>query len=136
MLQEEDNGIDLGIYGLGDVRTHRDYEIYAGINFSNRSLHPHTLEGKNPPVNDDTNWWEITEKEYSFIFDVPKPNMETNFIYIGVEDKNGKVIYRSDMKKHEQNLQVQFKSFTEPYKWVYWPVDIQNNWFDRKDFLL
>jgi hypothetical protein len=45
MLQEEDNKIDLGIYGLGEVRTHHDYELYAGINFKERMLHPSTIKG-------------------------------------------------------------------------------------------
>lgn len=38
LLQEEDNNIDLGVYGLGDVRSHHDYELYAGIDFKNRTL--------------------------------------------------------------------------------------------------
>ena len=38
MLQEEDNNIDLGVYGLGTVRTHKEYEDYAGINFKYKSI--------------------------------------------------------------------------------------------------
>jgi hypothetical protein len=54
LLQEEDNNIDLGPYGLGDIRTHRDYEVYAGINFKKRLLHSHATQGLNPPTNDLT----------------------------------------------------------------------------------
>jgi hypothetical protein len=42
MLKEEDNQIDLEEYGLGNIRTHTDYELYAGINFKNKKLHPDT----------------------------------------------------------------------------------------------
>ena len=58
MLQEEDNNIDLGEYGLGTVRTHRDYELYAGIDFKTRSLHPKTKQGIEPPINDETEWYK------------------------------------------------------------------------------
>lgn len=50
MLQEEDNGIDIGIYGLGNVRTHTDYEYYAGIDFKNRTLSAETKNGSNPII--------------------------------------------------------------------------------------
>ncbi len=56
MLQEEDNKMDIGEYGLGTVRSHADYEKYAGISFKARRLHPHTTAGIPPPVNDTTDW--------------------------------------------------------------------------------
>jgi Glycosyltransferase (GlcNAc) len=58
LLQEEDNHIDIGEYGLGTVRTHAEYEQYAGISFKTRRLHPSTTAGLPPPVNDETNWVE------------------------------------------------------------------------------
>jgi hypothetical protein len=62
MLQEENNDIDLGEYGLGNVRTHGEYELYAGINFKFKSLHPKTLQGVDPPINDMTEWFN--EKKF------------------------------------------------------------------------
>jgi hypothetical protein len=50
LLREEDNDADLTGFDLGTVRSHRDYEIYAGIDFENRILHPDTLRGINPPT--------------------------------------------------------------------------------------
>lgn len=58
LLQEEDYGIDLGRYGLGTVRSHREYEAYAGFNFAARRIHPAALEGSRPPTTElgDTDW--------------------------------------------------------------------------------
>jgi hypothetical protein len=135
MLQEEDNNIDLGEYGLGNVRTHRDYELYAGINFKNRRLHPMTLRGVNPPINDNSDWDKIEEKEYSYELEIPETT-DFQFIYIGVESSNGEVIHRVDLKEYNKTLKINFKSFSEPVKWVYWPMHNSGNWGTRQDFKL
>lgn len=135
MLQEEDNNIDLGIYGLGNVRTHRDYELYAGISFKNRRLHPLTIKGVNPPINDDSNWDELVQEEYTYDLEIPKPK-DFRFIYIGVEDEKGNVLFREDMLTYKPKLKIQFKSYEKPYKWIYWPMDTNNNWVDRIDTVL
>lgn len=133
MLQEEDNNIDLGPYGLGTVRTHRDYELYAGINFKLRKLHPDTLKGINPPVNDYTDWDKLEEVSYSYELDIPKPDIDFKFIYVGIEDMNGNVIFREDLNEYKPKVRATFKSYTEPFKWVYWPMDKEGNWVDRRD---
>lgn len=135
MLQEEDNNIDLGPYGLGKVRTHRDYELYAGINFKLRKLHPDTLKGINPPVNDYTDWDKLEEVEYNYELEIPQTD-DFQFIYVGIEDMNGNVIFREDLREYRQKVKANFKSFTEPYKWVYWPMDKEGNWVNRKDTML
>lgn len=136
MLQEEDNKIDLGEYGLGSVRTHSDYECYAGIHFKNRKLHPNTLKGVDPPINDTSEWHKIEEKEYSLSLDIQKPDTDYKFIYIGIEDDKGEVIHRIDMTDYEQKINVNFKSFTAPYKWVYWIYMPDNSWGLRKDTII
>lgn len=135
MLQEEDNGIDLGCYGLGTVRSHRDYELYAGIDFKRRLLHPNTLKGIDPPINDISDWYLLEHKEYNYELKIPKTD-NFRFIYIGIEDKNGEVLYRKDCVEYEAVIKANFKSFTQPYKWIYWPVDLENNWINRIDTLL
>jgi hypothetical protein len=135
MLQEEDNNIDLGEYGLGNVRSHKDYEDYAGINFKNRKLHPKTLKGINPPINDYSEWFLIEEQAYEFELNIPKAK-NFKFIYIGFEDINGDLIYRVDLNRHQEKLNVSFKSTSNPHKWVYWVYDTNNNWINRKDVYL
>lgn len=132
MLQEENNDIDLGEYGLGNERTHHDYERYAGISFKNRVLHPDTLRGKNPPINDDSDWYTLIENEYTYELNIPFID-DFNFIYIGIEDKEGNVIYRQDLIEYVSSLKVRFKSFSLPYKWVYWPVNKNGEWINRLD---
>jgi hypothetical protein len=136
MLQEEDNNIDLGEYGLGIIRTHRDYEFYAGINFKNKRLHPNTLKGINPPVNDSSDWGLLVEEEYNFILDIPPIEEEFKFIYIGIENNKGEIIYRQDLNEYTSHLQVYFKSYEKPHKWIYWPVNKNGEWINRKDILL
>jgi hypothetical protein len=40
------------------------------------------------------------------------------------------------MQEYVSTLNVNLKSFVEPSKWVFWPVDKQGNWVERKDFTL
>jgi len=135
MLQEEDNNIDLGEYGLGNERTHHDYEIYAGINFKNRKLHPDALRGINPPTNDISEWFTLLEEEYNYILNIPKPK-EYSWIYVGVEDEKGNVLYRIDLKEYKKTIDINFKSYNKPYKYIIWPVNQNQEWVDRVDVLL
>ena len=135
MLQEEDNNIDLGVYGLGDVRTHTQYENYAGINFKNKKLHPETIKGTNPPVNDNTYWYELKEIEYEFKLYIPYTE-NFKFIYIGIENELGNVLHRQDMYSYQEYLNVKLKTTETPVKWVYWVNDKEGNWVNRIDFSL
>ena len=135
MLQEEDNNIDLGVYGLGTVRTHKEYEDYAGINFKYKRLHPKTLKGVEPPINDYSEWYLKDEKEYEYEFEIPYTE-DFKFIYIGIENKNGDVLYRKDLLEYEEKIKISFKSTSKPTKWVYWVYDTNNNWINRKDVYL
>ena len=135
LLNQEDNQIDLGEYGFGQIRTLNDYEFYAGINFKNKKVHPDTLAGKNPPINDTSEWFKLEEKTYNFNLNIPETH-DFKFIYIGIEDIHGKQIYRKDLKEYTPTIQAEFKSSSEPYKWIYWPVDFNNNWHNRKDFVI
>lgn len=130
MLREEDNKIDLGIYGLGNVRSHRDYELYAGIDFARKQLHPKTLQGVNPPINDESDWYLLKEVNYEYELNIPDTK-NFKFIYIGIEDQDGKVIYRNDLNSYIPKLKVKFKSFTKPFKWVYWPVNLEGDWLNK-----
>lgn len=133
MLQEEDNNIDLGEYGLGDVRTHHDYELYAGINFKHKALHPKTLEGETPPVLDNSEWYMIPEQKYKISLNVPSINEQFKFIYIGIEDAMGKVLHRKDLTTYVPKLELEFSSFTNPEKCVYWVYSVDNKWTTRID---
>lgn len=136
MLREEDNGIDLGEYDLGSVRTHKEYEDYAGINFANKILHQNTMKGTEPPVNDpDDKWWNKLI-EYALELNIPEPEGDFRFIYVGVEDAAGTVLYRSDLKKYTKKLNLKFQSITQPVCYVVWRYGLDNEWKERNDFVL
>jgi hypothetical protein len=136
MLQEEFHAdIQLTEYGLGKIRTHRDYELYAGINFKERRLHANTLKGISPPINDTSEWEKHMEEEYEFTLNIPETR-NFKFIYIGIESLSGEVLHRVDVNEYTPTLTVKFKSFDKPYKWVYWPVDSGGQWKTRMDILL
>ena len=46
---QEENGIDLGKFGLGTERTLRDYEVFGGFDFKNCRIQDYTLQVKEPP---------------------------------------------------------------------------------------
>lgn len=136
MLQEEyHQDITLGEYGLGTVRTHRDYELYAGINFQNRKLHPKTLKGIFPPINDQSDWYKIESINYEYELNIPYVD-NFKFIYIGIEDSNGKVLHRIDLNEYVPKLKLNFTSIEKPFKWVFWPMNNYGEWFNRMDILL
>lgn len=98
--------IDFGIYDFGNVRSVRDYEKYAGINFKLRSAHEHTIGNKALPcpVNDDeAEWLADFARKVVINVNIPLSEVEhdekVNFWFFGVHDENGKEIYRKDKTK-------------------------------------
>lgn len=135
LLREEDNDIDLGEYDLGFVRTHEDYELYSGINFKYRKLHTNTINGVDPPVNDNTSWWEKSD-DYDLLLD-NIPNFSVNeFLYIGIEDALGNVLHRVDLTEKLNSLSLSFSSREIPHKVIYWKYNSDGTWGDRIDRLL
>lgn len=54
-----DGGFGLGPYGLGRVRSLRDYEIYSGFDFKNKRAHPDVFSGANPnpvTIHSEADW--------------------------------------------------------------------------------
>lgn len=106
LLKEEDNGTDLGVYGLGNARTHRDYELYAGINFARRVLHPASISGVDPPTGFDGS--EID------------PDMDST--YYAIEDDRGNVLYKCFRPPG-----------SPPLKAVKWERSKSRGWANRTD---
>lgn len=67
MLGMENNNIDLGKYGLGNLRSLADYERYAGFDFKNRRIHKAAIDGVDPPAvyENDTQWEMAFKKQYN-----------------------------------------------------------------------
>jgi len=138
LLKEEDNNIDLKEYGLGNVRSHHDYEVYAGINFKLQKLHPDTVKGLNPPVfyAEDFDWDKLNLKKYNYEFQVPEyENLQ--FLYLGFQDNSGKELYRFDIVDFsKKTINVNFESATIPYKYIWWPYHNGIGWGQKTDIIL
>ena len=155
MLQEEDNNIDLGVYGLGNIRSHFAYEAYAGINFRRRKLHPNAVKGIDPPtytVDDNFDWLFEKEQTYDLTLDWtsrwPELKAQTrctctfDFMYVGIESEDGEVLFRNDLHDREYldgqttTLPISITSSKKPAKLVVWPHQRDKDWLERIDIAL
>jgi hypothetical protein len=93
------------------------------------------LKGTFPPINDHSNWHEKEPQTYEYNLNIPKVE-DFKFIYIGIENQNGEVLHRVDLNKYMPTLKVTFDSVEKPYKWVFWPVNKNDEWVNRLDILL
>jgi hypothetical protein len=155
MLQEEDNDIDLGEYGLGTFRSHFAYEAYAGINFRRKKLHPNATKGIDPPtytIDENFDWMFDKEVTYDLQLDWtdrwPELKSQTrctctfDFMYVGVESEDGDVLYRVDLTDRAYldgqttTLPVSISSIKKPTKLVLWPHQKEKDWLERIDIAL
>jgi hypothetical protein len=81
--------------------------------------------------------WNIPQKEYEYVLKIPKPKYDYDQMFIGIETKNNKLIYRIDISKNDYTelLDVSFKSTLKPYKVIYWPYT-EKSFLDKSEFIL
>lgn len=149
LLGVEDNGHDLGVYGLGNKRTVRDYEKYAGINFKTKSFQKYTIDNHFPP-----NPQYATEEEfensftYSFyhLVNIDRNQLPGKYdsILVAFDDEEGKSVF----SKSIDGLQLQkflngegpihyeemFLTDKNPSKVVYWGHSMDEGWKERVEF--
>ena len=147
MLREEDNEEDISGYDLGGVRSHRDYERYAGIDFAGRRLHQDAMKGVEPPCAyvDERQWEEAFASEFNLLLkwridDIEKCD-DFHFIYFGVEDRAGNVVYRYDASPSSPEAQLRcdskkanFRSANKPEKLIVWPVSKSRGWLKKLEY--
>ena len=155
MLQEEDNEIDLGEYGLGSFRSHYSYQNYAGIYFRTKKLHPDAKAGKFPPTlqDGDSMTWafdQVIDHKISLDWTSRWPELKSqtrctctfDFLYLGVESQDGEVLFRQDLTDPEflngtnTTYIADFSSVKAPYKFVVWPHQRDKDWLERIDIML
>lgn len=148
LLQEEDNGIDLGPYGLGKVRCLQDYEKYAGINFKHRQIQDYTIKGNNPPnpLPHNKHWYLVKKAIYQVTMRWDKtlfdPNMDYQFWLFAVEDETGASLVRQDVMYEdktkilfsevcEKKITVEVKENIILDKYVIWPYSKTKQWLKK-----
>lgn len=147
LFGQEDHGFDFGIYGLGNKRTIRDYEIFGGFDFKKCRIHDYTLKGKEPPNPEP--WDEgFPKPEYkikcnwdinTLMKDAEKSNID--FIALGVEG-NGETLARIDFlpKEHPNVFNYALSTYTfkfssdiKPVNWVLYPHLSTGEWGTRQE---
>lgn len=132
-----------------NVRSLREYEKYAGLEFSTRRVHRNTIQKKIPPVSlDDTSHDEGLTQYHKMCIDIYRPTFTENdytLWAVAFEDANGKEIYRQDASADEitrilsipfeqdkfAHIWRNFYSDTLPVRWVVWPHSASKGWTDR-----
>ncbi len=130
-------------------RTLKQYEKYAGLEFSTRRVHQLTVQKKLPPVSLD----DISHKNglvgfHRMCIDIHKPALSENdysFWAVALLDGEGNEIYRQDANpaeigrmmgvpiEQDQFVHVwrTFYSDKIPHSWVVWPHSISKGWQQR-----
>jgi hypothetical protein len=138
---ERDETEDFGEFGFGPQRTLQQYEEYAGIQFSTRSIQKHTLEHREPPNPPNQPFFRIfkhcIDLAYQYV-----PYNDYDFWAVAFEDEFGNEIYRHDateddiiqMKNDPDGyckLWRQFHATAKPSRWIIWPHSKSHGWCDR-----
>ena len=152
MLREEDNDADVTGYDLGTVRTHEEYEQWAGIDFKNRLLHEDTIKGIEPPTTELPSSEWIEDKEYEYHVDWSSRWKEMreavacackfDFIMFGFESKDGEVLYREDIHDKDitnglaQKKGFKFMAKKESEKVIIWAHHQEDGWKNKVEIKL
>jgi hypothetical protein len=148
------NPAEFGIYGFGNIRTLRDYEIYSGIHFGKRAVQQYTLDKKYPP--NPYNFKNVSEWEDSFsrIFkhciDLHKDFVnfdDYEFWVVAYHDEQDNTIFRQDCgiseikqlkSSNEEYYKIwrEFQTTKQPRKWVVWPYSKSKGWCDKIEKIL
>jgi glycosyltransferase involved in cell wall biosynthesis len=147
---EKQEGHD-GKYGFGNVRTLRDYEEYAGLMFSDRSVQQYTLDKKYPPnpsieeLGGEENWKKEFAKIFKHCIDVgysQVPESDYDFWVVAFHDENDETIYRKDADRVEIQGMLndpdkyckiwrEFQTTKNPKYWVVWPHSESKDWCEK-----
>ena len=140
---------EFGKYGFGTVRTLRDYEIYAGFNFSERRVTSNAIN-RIPPSSDTTGqeWEDNLVDFFKHCIDMHVGHFKHNdydFWVISFEEEDGTVIERADAdgsevlrllntcKNGPDDFVRIWRSYygPKPYKYVIWPHSREHGYVER-----
>jgi hypothetical protein len=138
--------MDFGKYHFGKVRSLKDYEKYAGISFSKRSITQDVIDHKPPNLNN----LKITDKEFDnqlipifkHCIDIgysQVPEKDYDFWCVAFKDKDGNELYRQDADADEIRVMRSdpdkyckiwrsFETTVRPSSWLVWPHSISKGW--------
>jgi glycosyltransferase involved in cell wall biosynthesis len=137
-----------GPYGFGKERTLREYERYAGISFSRRSVQKETINHScppNPTYASEEEWLDSFSRIFRHCIDVSYasvPEADYDFWVVAFHDEKGETIFRKDADKDEIarlksdpdkycKVWREFQTTVQPKKWVVWPHSTSKGWCDK-----
>lgn len=139
-------------YGLGEERTLRDYEKYAGILFSKRSVQFPTLMNDNPPnpydFKTEEEWLKSFRRIFKHCIDIYKDKIprDCDMWSVTYYSSDGKEIYREDADKeeiqeimneaslHNDRFYKIWRDFYAPIEPGYWevsPHSVSSGWGEK-----
>ena len=117
-----------GQFGLGDVRTVKEWEEYAGVRFEDRAVKQSTINGDLPKVSD-----EPFARVFKHCIDIHKNDIkDVDFVAVIIKDVDGNELHRRDYTMEEIeatthgdwiNLWVDAVVDSKPTSWIVWPND-------------
>jgi glycosyltransferase involved in cell wall biosynthesis len=133
-------------YGLGNIRTLREYEKFAGIVFQNKMIHSETLNKKYPPNTEydtEQEWLNSFTKNFTYCIKLDVNEFKEDdydFWAVTFHNENGEEIHRSDCTEQEiQNyLKIKFinicRNFlitNNPKSWSVWTHSKSKGWIKQ-----
>ena len=146
---EKFNPEEFGRFGFGNIRTLREYEKYAGLEFSTRKIHLNTVNKVVPNLKDAKMSDEDFEaglivkfKHFLDIWHEDLPERDYDFIVVALHGVNDETLYRKDFQPNEiapivyneKNFKVflvEAPEIVKPSSWVVWPHSVSKGWGKR-----
>ena len=147
---EDPNQIDFGEYGFGDVRTLREYEEYAGINFKQRGVQAYTMQQNEPPnpktYKTEEEWLESFNTSIDVRICVHKNDLgeipdDVEFCFVGLHDKDHNELHRKDLNKGQFYKYYNSGDWIDyryicimdeiPVYYVVWPYSKSKGWLEK-----
>jgi hypothetical protein len=146
---EKYDPVEFGRFGFGPVRTLKDYEKYAGLQFSTRKLHPSALNKELPSLQSlalsDAEFESKLVVKFKHFLDVwheELPEKDYQFIVVALHGPNDETLYRKDFQPNEfgsivytdktfKVFPVEAPEIVKPAYWVVWPYSTSKGWGKR-----
>lgn len=134
---------------FGKERTIKDYEKYAGLLFSKRSVQKYTIEKNYPPnpydFKNDIDWEESFFRIYKHCIDLnlnSVPEKDYEFWVVAFHNEKDETLHRQDADANEVSRYLsepdgvakiwrEFHVGENPKYWVVWPYSTSKGWCDR-----
>jgi hypothetical protein len=147
-LLQRSNKINLGKYGLGNVRTLEDFQRYSGIDYKRSILHLDTAEGKEPPVDlSDPKRWSYEKKHFKQTLNWEHEKLDKcedpRFWALIVKDQNDHELFRKDIiyKEYSEIIDGKINEFEFDFEYnspaqipatlLIWPYSETKQWLNN-----